>query len=149
MVNRLRALTAGVDGTNAGNITARAQTDGTVTALISANFGQSLMAIYGWPSTQVFYITNWYGVWTRDGQAANEAIILASIKTLADQADSPFVTGALQGLFGAGSTYVPKDFTPPVRIAGPAIVKLQVPSVSANNTSISGGFDGVLVDNNA
>lgn len=148
IIHRLRSLTAGSGGTNAGTITATAQTDGTITAQMTPGFGQTLMAIYGWPSTQVFYITNWYGVWTRaTGTAVEEATILASIKTEVDQPDSLFISGALQGLFGSGSTYVPKDFTPPVRIAGPAIVKLEVPAVSASNTSIAGGFDGVLVDN--
>ena len=146
IIHRMEALTVGAGDTNAGNITATAQTDGTVTAQITIGFGQTLMAIYGVPNTQNLYLTDYYIHWTRPGGSANEADFELLVKLNADQSDSLFVTKHIGGLFGAGSTHVVVPFTVRLEIVGPAIIKVQVENVSTNNTDVGAGFNGYLVD---
>lgn len=146
IIHRMESLTAGSGGTNAGIITATAQTDGTVTAQIGIGFGQTLMAIYGVPNTQNLFLTNYYVHWTRPGGAANEADLELLVKLNADESDSLFVAKHIGGLLGAGTTHVVLPFTVRLVVAGPAIIKIQVKSVSTNNTDVGAGFNGYLVD---
>ena len=145
IVHRMQCLTFGSGGTNAGDITATAQTDATVTAQITTGYGQTLMAIYGVPSTQAFYTSQWYIDMNAVAAAANGASLDLLVNDRADQSDSGFVVKHHLGLYGSGSSHISHPFIPPFKITGPAIIKAQCDVVDANNTDLSAGFDGTLV----
>ena len=154
IVYRMEGLTFGSGGTNAGNITATAQTDGTVTAQITQNQGQTLMAIYGVPSVQYLLAQYWYCSMNRTGGTAASADISAFVNLRADQADSGFVVKDHMGLSIPGASTETRWYgtgRAPERptgfaIYGPALIKIQIENVSRNNTDISSGFGGVLIN---
>lgn len=144
-VHRAKVLGVGtVNGSNIGDITISATTDGTNQARITAGYGQTLMAIYGVPSTQILKLEDYYLIWNRTGQAANEATCNLLVKEDADLATGPFNTKHSSGVFGSGTTGLVLPFRPKFPIPGPALVKIQCESVSANDTQIGAGFNGEL-----
>lgn len=143
IIYRMQVLTVGSGGTNAGDITATAQTDATVTAQISIGEGQTLMAIYGIPSGTIAYGTKWYAAINRTLTSGSIDCSLL-VKTNADQSDSVFRVDHRLGLSLSGTSYVEHGFLPPVPVVGPAIVKVRGIAASANNTDVSAGFDFVL-----
>lgn len=143
IIHRMEGLTFGTGETNAGIIKATAQTDATVTAAIQASMGQTLMLIYGVPSTQRVAIKKIKCAALRSTAAVkvNGSLL---VKLRADQADSAFVTKEkIQFSDLASSTH---DYTPPKIFDGPCIVKIQV-KTNLSNTVIAGTFDGLVVDN--
>lgn len=147
VIYRMETLTFGSTQSNAGDVTATADVDATVTAQISAGKGQTLMAIFAVPSVQELQLTGYYMGWVQKGAAAaNSADLDLLVNLRPDQADGGFVTKHHLGLYGAGTTYIPHKFRPYRVIPGPAIVKVQVTDVSASNTSITSGFDGIVVE---
>ena len=64
-----------------------------------------------------------------------------------DDSDAAYRLGHFSSLFGSGNTFINYDFKPHAKIAGPLIIKIQAVLTDANNTDISAGFNGVLVDN--
>ena len=146
IIHRMQCLTFGTDGTNAGTITATAATDATVTAEIAIGKGQTLMAIYGIPSTQTAYMTGYYISVNRSAVAVTADMDLL-VNEAPNAATGGFVVKHDLGLNTVGSSYLPHQFNPPLKISGPAIIKLSAANVSANDTNISAGFDLVLVTN--
>lgn len=69
MIYRMEVLTVGSAGRNLGGITATAAVDGTVTAKITADMNQSLMAIYQVPADRKGVIIQWGGDIHRKGGA--------------------------------------------------------------------------------
>ena len=138
IIHRMKVLTTGASGPNAGNITATARSGATVTAQISAGVGQTLMAIYGVPSTKVCYCSLAYASLYKQATTAVDVSLLVN-------PDPASFTGYLVkhtlGLNSAGSSYVPHKFEPYKKMEGPCIIKLNVEEVSTNNTAVSGGFD--------
>jgi hypothetical protein len=55
---RMKVLTAGTDGTNNANIVATI--NGTSAAIITAGYGQTLMAVWTVPAGYIAWLTNWY-----------------------------------------------------------------------------------------
>lgn len=146
MINRLRAETSGATLTNAGDITATAQVDATVTAVISANNGESSMAIYGISALQAMHFRS-FSSWLVDtGGVANEIRLQAAFQLNSDQPDSPFIDAVELGIFAQGTSYMPFILDPPAILEGPAIVKVRCVAVTANNAAIGAGFNGYLID---
>jgi hypothetical protein len=143
IIHRMMVLTKGATNVNVGNITATAQTDNTITAEIYAGQGQTQMAIYGIPSTQVAYMTSlWAGlnkatagdvdIYLRENPEPNNELLNFRVKhTL--------------GVSTTGSSYVQRLFKPCSRIPGPAIIKLQGRGTPAN-MDVSAGFDLIVRD---
>lgn len=145
IIHRMVGLTFGSLGGNAGIITATAQTDTTITAAIQVGEGQTLMAIYGVPSTQkIAILRSVYTVLKIGGGASAKADGTLLVKENADQADAAFVTKE-RFQFVDGAPYV-RDIHPPVVFNGPCIVKMQVNSNTAN-TVATALFDAYVVDN--
>ena len=82
-IHRAKVVTAGNSGSNVGAIEIKAS-GGAVLALIEAEMGQTLMAVWTVPSGQTFYMTEWYassavtkaidmGLWVRDNTVADAA----------------------------------------------------------------------------
>lgn len=145
VIHRMKVLTSGASDTNVGTITATAQTDATVTATITAGVGQTRMCIYGIPSTQKLYLTNFQASIGRNVPAANVDVKL-EINENPDVQLGNYIEKHRFGLLGAGSSREIHGFDPYLEIEGPAIIKLTSVSDTASTTA-DGGFDGYLVDN--
>jgi hypothetical protein len=147
----MKVLTTGSVGpfSNVGTISAIANSDGTVTAQIAAIKGQTQMAIFGVPSTQIFYMYNFAASIAHTSPAPNTAdsagvIIMQST----DIVNNPTVftfkhTAAIQD---NGLTSLDSVFSPPKLFEGPCIIKIQMVA-SVEDAFCDASFDGDLVDN--
>lgn len=142
IIHRIVGLTFGSGGTNAGIVTATAVTDATITAAIQAAEGQTLMAIYGVPSTKDIYVKTAMVTALRSVSTVKvDATIWA--KENVDQSDAGFITKERFSL--SDSHNWPRHWDPPKSFSGPCIVKIQV-DTNASNTQVSAAFDAYLVD---
>jgi len=148
IIHRMRVLVNGGTAVNVGTITATAQTDATVTAQINPSKGQTAMAILGIPSIQNFYMTQ-FGISINKGSGgagAREADCLLLCCENPVEVNTTFTTKFLTGKATTGtSNGAPMSFFPFKKFPGPCILKLQCTS-DANNTDITGSFDGILLD---
>lgn len=146
IIHRMQVLTKGATNVNVGTITATAVTDGTVTAAIRPGIGQTEMAIYGIPSTQSAYMTNFTATLNATGVTA----VLVDIKLLVNPEPSAQLTNFLVkrtvGLQSSGTSRSQHVFEPYLKITGPAIIKLQGVA-SAADSDCTAGFDLYLVNN--
>lgn len=149
IIHRMQVIPVGSTyAINTGIITATAQTDGTITAQISATEGQTLMSIYGIPSTQTGYITE-YDVNAHN--TGNPSTVLETDFTLLvnehpDLSLTTFLNKGNVGLIGSGSTDFSKTYRPYFKVSGPAIIKFQAISTLADTEGVA-EFDIILVDN--
>lgn len=138
IIHRMVVETYGSSGPNTGVITATAVSDGSETARIAVGNGQTQMAIYGVPSTQVFYVTQFYG--SVAGAASEQAEFRLLVNGEPDVNTTVYRTKFLRG--GATEGFV-HTFDPPNRFVGPCVLKvLAIPD--AVNRVVSAGFDGIL-----
>lgn len=144
IIHRMKVLTKGATNTNVGIITATADSDSTVTATILAGAGQSLMAIYGIPSTQSLYLTSYYC--SAERTTAVSVDVLLKYNPEPDVELLNFLTKHTIAAKNDGSTDVQHQFNPYYKFAGPGIIKVMA-DASAVNADISAGFDGYLVTN--
>ena len=142
MIHRMYVVTAGSGGTNAGDITATAATDGTVTAQITTGNAQTLMAIYQVPSNYALYLTGYYASMQKSVVTGATDIFLMTTASLATPV---WRTRHVLGLAGTGGSLTQHKFTPYLRFAGGTTVKVRG-AVSADNTDVTAGFDGYLVE---
>lgn len=145
-IYRMYVLTAGSVGTNSGNITATAQTDATVTAQISGNKGQTLMAVYSVPASKTLYLTGYYGGIIRSAATGSITIQLMTRGDI-DSAEPATRVRHMTGSDVRGTNYVHHQFAPYVSYTEKTDVFVRVQEVAANNSEVFGGFDGFLVDN--
>lgn len=146
IIHRMTVLTFGATVVNAGTITATAKTNRTVTAQINPSHGQTQMAIYGIPSVQTAYLTNWYGsIHKASGTAVDVrfelqyAIDMAPILAL-------FLKKEIRGLQSTGSSTATWAKKPYKKFVGPGILKIQAYGSGAD-IDAAAGFDLILVDN--
>lgn len=143
IIHRMKTMTAGSGGTNAGKITATAQTDATVTAQINVGQGQTQMAIYGVPSTQNAYMCAYYvSAMKASGSHMIDCNIMANPEPN-NNLDTWVVKHSI-GLMTTGTNFIRQPFDPQKTFEGPTIIKLQA-SGSSNDLDVSGGFDLVLM----
>jgi len=142
IIHRMLGVTAGSGGVNAGDISATAQVDSTLTALMLTGEGQTQMAILGVPSIQtlaaVFFSAAIIGITvaTADIQAVIEigtggsepAEILATVFSMSESS-------------GWNQAFEPYPLQ-----KGPAVVKLRAVS-NVNNASVSAAFCAYLATN--
>ena len=146
IIYRMKVLTKGATNSNVGVITATAAVDTTVTAQINAGEGQTQMAIYGIPSTQTAYITQYYA--DEVAVAGGAEVVVKLLVNLEPNSElTNFLTKHTRGIRGGGTSGFAHSFKPYKKIEGPAIIKVQG-NGDANNMDISAGFDVILVDNN-
>lgn len=145
IIYRMQVVTAGTGGYNDGDITATAATDGTVTAQITAGFGQTLMAIFGIPSSKRIVLTQWHASIARQN-ITTAADISLLVNPAPDVNLDLFNIRQTFSTNATGTSSAEHTFTPPVAIPGPAIILMQVEGVSSLNSDISGGFDGYVMD---
>jgi len=147
IIHRMRVVPqASSTISNAGTITATAASDATVTAQINIGEGQTQMAIYGIPSTQTLYLTQWYASTLKaQGTAASISCMIVvnpnpNIQTLT------YLIKQTRGLQSTGASEGTWTWKPYFKITGPAIIKVQGEASSAD-LEASAGFDGMLVNN--
>jgi hypothetical protein len=148
IIHRIRVITNG--GTiNAGDITATAATDGTVTARLLTGEGQTQMCVYGVPSVQDLYLTQTYAALNRQsgGGARGYIDVVLQINQNPENSLTGFISKRTFGLSLDGTSLVSRDEYPVSKFDGPCIIKLHVTSAT-NNLDVSGGFGGYLIDNN-
>ena len=145
IIYRMRVLTWGSGGVNAGVITATAQTDGTVTAAILAGNNQTQMCIYGVPSNKKLRLSKVYaGIVKGTGntqRADGELLVMTDPETNA--ANNTAWTNKENFQLVEANPPWKHDYKEPKKIDGPAIVKIQVVT-NSNNTKCTGGFDGTM-----
>lgn len=146
IIHRMKVLTKGATSANVGTITATATSpsDVTVTARIDVGNGQTLMAVFGVPSIQTLYLDSFYSSIKRGVTAAASVDILLLVNPEPDVELLNFLCKHTFGLLTQGTSAVLSPYSPPKKIEGPAIVKIQAVS-GANDMSVSAGFDGILV----
>jgi len=146
IIHRMKVLTSGASGPNVGTITATAAApDSTVTARITAGTGQTLMAIYGIPSTRSAYMTGYYCSIERDSPTG--ATIEGNLKYSMDIANNK-TTYLVKHTWTqtVGGADIKHLYNPYNKFTGPGILKLMVTS-DQNNTHCDGGFDLIVRDN--
>ena len=144
IIHRMKQLTAGSGGTNAGIITATADSDATVTAQILAGQGQTQMAIYGIPTGVTAYMGQFYGSLNKSGGAATGNCDMSlRVNSEPDSQSSAFVVKHTLGLALTGTSALLMKYAVPNKFTGPAIILLRGAS-SVNGLDVSAGFDLVL-----
>lgn len=144
IIYRMMGMTFGASATNEGIIKATAAVDSTVTAVVQIGVGQTLMAILGIPAQKLFTI---YHIGTDMlANASADALGRLIAETGVDSATSGERTQR-EWNFRRDSRY---DVTirPPLTIAGPAIIKLQVVTDTVN-VACTGTFDGIMANTDA
>ena len=142
----MKVLTGGPSAPNVGTITAVAAADATVTAQIGPVKGQTLMAIYGVPSTQNFYMTNFSASVALNSRAAASAGAIVRSTMDVENDTTAFIFKHTSAIFETGSTTFNHAFGVPKKFEGPCIIKLALVS-GDNDTHGDASFDGILVDN--
>ena len=141
MIHRIECLTFGSAGRNLGAIEATAVTDGTVTAKVTADMSQTLMAIYQIPAAHKGYITSFYGDIYRSGGATKFANnFLMSRK---DGGGWRVRDSISLGSDAANSVH--RRYEPYKTVEAKELVKV-VSDPSAVAQDIGGGFDIILVE---
>lgn len=147
MINRIEVIIQSTSTTiNAGEITATAAVDGTVTARIRAGQGQTQMAIYGVPSTQKVRIGRLYGNVNKAGGASGLLDVTLLANTSPDTNTTVFLTKHTFGLQTVGTSAFSIPYYVPKKISGPAIIKIQASS-STNDMDVSAGIDFAIINN--
>lgn len=142
IIHRMFVATAGTNQTNVGNITATAVTDATVTARITADHGQTLMAIYQIPTGKTGYLLAWYAAVNKSGGGARSA----DLRMMTKASGGAWLTKHHLSLSSTGSSYLNHNFEAHLSLPAGTIIKVQVQEVSGNDTDVSAGFDIHLVD---
>lgn len=144
---RMHLTSAGSSKFNEGNITATAVTDATVSAQITLNQGQTLMAVYTVPNNKTGYIVSYYSSIRRNNASAAQIDISLKVTPGADNSDAPLLTKHANGLAIDGQNPTKHDFRVPIKVEEKSDIVLRVEGVSDSNTGIDGGFEILLRDN--
>ena len=142
----MKVLTKGGTSVNVGVITATAQSDNTITAQINVGKGQTQMAIFGIPSTQIVQMKRLYGNVNKAGGAAGLVDATLLFNPEPDVEITNFPVRHTFGLQTVGTSALTITYATPKVFEGPGIIKIQVLSGTAN-MDVSAGFDLIIVDN--
>ena len=143
MIHRMRVMQSnnGANDTyNVGNITATAQTDGTITAQISVGNNQTLMAIYQIPASKTGYLAKFWG--TLSGKSS--ANVSLRLWTKGD--NEPWQLKETVEISGSASSIIQVDHRLMASYGAKTIIKMDASS-DTNSTGVGAGFDLLLVDN--
>ena len=140
-IYRMVIYTAGSGLTNAGIITATAAVDATVTITIQVNgYNASRRAIRLIPPGYKGYVTDW-----KAGMTQTVATNSALVDILTRTSTGVWVKRGIHSLYNSGSSNETDFYKVPLLIAAGEFVKLQCSYVSANNTTIQGDINLILV----
>lgn len=143
IVHRLEILTKGSGGPNIGKITAVAQVDNTITAMISIGEGQTQMAVYGIPSIQNLFMTRAYGNLIA-ASPGTEVKLRLLVNPEPDAELNCFLVKHIWGIRAAGNSSDDATWKTYKKVYGPAIIKIQA-TANTNNADVDGGFEGIVI----
>lgn len=147
IIHRMKVIPqASSTSANIGTITATAAVDATVTAQIQPGEGQTQMAIYGIPSIQTAYMTQFYGSVLRTNAAAAFVDARLLFNPIPNINTVVYLVKHSLGIQTTGANPFVHPYSPYNKFEGPGILKLQAAG-STDNLDVSGGFDLILVDN--
>lgn len=144
IINSMICLPFAGSGSNAGTITATADTDATVSAQINPDVNTARMAILGIPSTQTF-IGMSSGANLLKGAGAAVGVDYSARVNLAPDVTDWYYKARDSAVRDDGASSMNPVFIPPYVVVGPAIIKLTALSTSGV-VDFSASFNGVLVD---
>lgn len=142
-INRMIVLTSGATSINVGTITATAATDSTITALILAGEGQTQQAIYALGSTTNLYIRA-FSITIGSQVAAHRASCTLKVCSQPTTQPAIFTHKHKLNVVAQGTSARLHPFCPPLKIEGPAIVKISG-IASAADVDGAAHFDGHLI----
>lgn len=147
IIHRMVVLTSGATSVNAGNIKATAASDGTITAQIDPLDGQTEMAIYGIPSTQDAYMTDYYASLLRSAGGASNIVSDVTLLWTPDVESQPKIYQIKSRITCSmrGASNWEHTFNPYQMFVGPGIMKIQA-NTDTDDMGVSAGFDLILVD---
>jgi len=149
IIYRVKVLTWGANGVNAGIITATAATDATITAMILAGNNQTQMCIFAVPSIQKLRITKVMASIVKSTgstqRADGELLVMTDPATNA-ASNTAWTNKENFQLVEANTPWEHDYRDTPKKCDGPCIVKIQV-TTNANDTKAIGTIDGFIVDN--
>lgn len=138
-IQEMRVVTAGSGGAAAGNITATAQTDATVSATIIAANNRTLGACRTVPAGFTGYVLG------LTASQVSEASQAGTLKLLARRTGEVFVTEDVMGVHSDGEQS--RRYATPLMFPEKTDIKLR--AAAPDNTSFSAAFDLLLVKNAA
>lgn len=147
-INRVKVLTSGTTSINVGTITATAQTDSSISAVVLPNKGQTQQTPFAIPSGQHYELRCFYGTINK----AQGAAVTINFELMVNESpdvsplDVSFIGKNTRGMQSTGTSSETWPFDPPMVINGPAIIKMQG-IASAADTEASAGFSGVVRNN--
>lgn len=149
-VFRAQVVTAGTGGVNAGLITITYKTAATTAAVITAGYGQTLMAIYTVPAGMTGLLLEVYATINSslNNAAGSRANISLRMRAGADLSTAPLQVKHIESIVIDGNSSMRKQFLLPLKVDAKTDIILRVDSVSDNDSDITGGFDILLIDNN-
>ncbi len=143
---RMFVASAGSSETNEGTVTATAQTDATVTAQINPENGQTLMAIYTVPADTTLYLSQAYATINKSGGTSGAMCDMAIYVRDGSAADRAWQVKQFFGLSVTGTSSHQHHWKIPFSVQAKHDIRFTCVEVTDNNTDISAGFGGVLVD---
>lgn len=143
-ISVVKGVRFGAGSTNAGLVTV-ARAGPATTIVMPAGFGQSQAAAYTVPRRHTLLITRIYSGIGRD-IAAVSSQMEARLMVRDLNAAGPGWRVIREANHVIDGGHPPGLIRPPVPIVGPADVKIQAVGITDNNTLVTGGFDGYLVD---
>jgi len=143
IIHRLWITQWGSAGPSVGIVSAIAQVDLTYTASMYANVGSTVMAIYGIPSVRTLYLNDIYASLNKAAAATVGINVELVVNPIPKTQLLGYRLAHATALIAGGTSQTRRVFDPPMRIDGPAIVKLRA-NATANNQIVTGGFNGVL-----
>lgn len=141
-LNSASITTAGSTSTNQGDITIRIAGGGTILAIIAATIGMTRKAQYTVPAGfSVLMNQILFDVQSPSGAISRSADMATYFRTSNGVARKPLLLSATNG---QPYNHVSE---PPIFVAEKTDISLQITFVSDNNTSITGAWNGYLIDN--
>jgi hypothetical protein len=151
-IYRAKVLDSGSDNINAGDITITAAVDGTLQATIPAGKGQTWRAIYTVAAGSTALVKDYYASLLKAG-AANptpQAVVELWVRERLDDPLSTWNVRHVRSAVFSGSSNLPPDPYPyPIKVIGPAQIKMRVFDTTQNASDISAGFNLQKIDNGA
>lgn len=145
IINRMEVVIQASSTTaNAGRIDATAETDGTITAVIMPNVGQTQQVIYGIPSGHCFLLTR-YSASLNDNTSGSRIDVELLANTAPDVNTTVFVFKHSFEVQASGTSKTPHTFKPARRFNGPCVLKVSG-RASSNDMNGSASLDGYLVE---